>query len=137
MYHWQQLYLRVMNINVSKITHRKCMSLCSMPIALWHIFWNPKLFQTYTRLNLNGSIGGKEASKKPIPVQMHSFDSRFRLYWLGVCPPIDSLRRIQILKRNNSKWYVIPSHSHSNIITAIFTIKSRARHCSKHGFIAF
>ena len=42
--HWkskrQQLYLWVMNIDVSKITHCPCMSLCSMPIALWHIFWN-------------------------------------------------------------------------------------------------
>ena len=46
--HWkskrQHFYLWVKNINVSKITHCPCMSLCSMPIALWHIFWNPKLF---------------------------------------------------------------------------------------------
>ena len=46
--HWkskrQHFYLWVMNIDVSKITHCPCMSLCSMPIALWHIFWNPKLF---------------------------------------------------------------------------------------------
>ena len=46
--HWkskrQQLYLWVMNIDGSKITHCPCMSLWSMPIALWHIFWNPKLF---------------------------------------------------------------------------------------------
>ena len=40
----QRLYFRVMNIDGSKITHCPCMSLCSMPIALWHIFWNPKIF---------------------------------------------------------------------------------------------
>ena len=95
--HWkskrQRLYLWVMNLGVSKITRCPCMSLWSMPIALWHIFWNPKLFQTYTQLNLNSSIGGKQASKKPIPVQTQSFDSRFRLYWLGVCPPKGSLQK--------------------------------------------
>ena len=82
----QQLFLWAMNIDVPKITHCPCMSLCSMPIALWHIFWNPKLFQTYTQLSLNSWIGGKQAGKKPIPVQMQSFDSRFRTSWLGVCP---------------------------------------------------
>ena len=141
--HWkskrQQLYLWVMNTNVSKITHCPCMSLCSMPIALWHIFWNPKLFQTYTQLNLNSLIGGKQASKKPIPVQTQSFDSQFRSSWLGVCPCKGSPRRIKIFKRNNPKEFVIPSHSaaHSHIITATIAIKSSARHCSKHGFIAF
>ena len=126
----QQLYLWVMNIDVSKITHCTCMSLCSLPIALF--FWTPNFFQTYTRLNLNSSIGGKEASKKPITVQMQSFDSHFRSSGLGVRPRMDSLRRIEIFKRNNPKQFVIPSHSaaHSNIITAIFAIKSRARHCS-------
>jgi hypothetical protein len=29
-------------------------------------------------VNLNSSIGGKQASKKPIAVQKQSFDSRFR-----------------------------------------------------------
>ena len=103
--HWkrQQLFLWVMNINVPKITHCPCMSLCSMPIALWHIFWNPKLFQTYTQLNLNSWIGGKQAGKKPIPVQTQSFDSRFRTSWLGVCPCKGSPRRIQKreIKQNN------------------------------------
>ena len=58
--HWkskrQHFYLWVKNINVSKITHCPCMSLCSMPIALWHLFWNPKLFSNlhsaeYEQLN--------------------------------------------------------------------------------------
>ena len=105
--HWkskrQRLYLWVMNLGVSKITRCPCMSLWSMPIALWHIFWNPKLFQTYTQLNLNSSIGGKQASKKPIPVQTQSFDSQFCLSWLDVCPRKGSCRRIQCLKRNNTK----------------------------------
>ena len=105
--HWkskrQQLCLWVMNIDVSKITHCPCMSLCSIPIALWHIFWNPKPFQTYTQLNLNSSIGGKQASEEPIPDQKQSFDSRFRSSWLGVCSRKGSPRRIQILKRNNPK----------------------------------
>ena len=46
--HWmskrQLLYLWAMNMDVCKITHCPCMSLCFIPIALWHIFWNPKLF---------------------------------------------------------------------------------------------
>ena len=91
----QLLYLWAMNMDVCKITHCPCMSLCSMPIALWHIFWNPKLFQTYTQLNLNSWIGGKQAGKKPIPVQTQSFDSRFRTSWLDVCPCKGSPRRIQ------------------------------------------
>ena len=66
--HWkskrQRLYLWVMNLGVSKITRCPCMSLWSMPIALWHIFWNPKLFQTYTQLNLNSSIGGNSGQKE-------------------------------------------------------------------------
>ena len=40
----QLLYLWAMNMDVCKITHCPCMSLCFIPIALWHIFWNPKLF---------------------------------------------------------------------------------------------
>ena len=105
--HWkskrQHVYLWVMNIDVSKITHCPCMSLCSMPIALWHIFWNPKLFSYYTQLNLISSIGGKQACKKPIPVQTQSFDRRFSSFWLGVCPPMGCFRRIQSFKRNNPK----------------------------------
>jgi hypothetical protein len=34
----------ITDIDVPKLTHCPCMSLCSMPIALWHIFWNPKIF---------------------------------------------------------------------------------------------
>ena len=41
-------------------------------------FGTPSFFQTYTQLNLNSSIGGKQASEEPIPVQTPSFDSRFR-----------------------------------------------------------
>ena len=52
------------------------MSLCSMPIGTY--FGPPKFFQTYTQLNLNSWIGGKQAGKKPIPVQTQSFDNRFR-----------------------------------------------------------
>ena len=128
-----------MNIDVPKITHCPCMSLCSMPIALWHIFWNLKLFQTYTQLNQNSLIGGKQARKKPIPVQTQSFDSRFRSSRLGVCPCKDSRRKIQSFKRHNPKEFAIPSHGadHSHIITATFAVKSRARHRLKHGFIAF
>ena len=56
-----------------------------MPIALCHIFWNPKLFQTYTRLNLNSLIGGKQASEEPIPVQTHSLAvNSARLDWVYV-----------------------------------------------------
>ena len=46
---------------------------------------------------------------------------------------------IQILKRNNPKECAMSSQSTAqcHIITATFAIKSRARHCSKHGFIAF
>ena len=84
------------------------------------------------RVQQKNSIGGKEASKKPIPVQMQTLDSLFRSSGLGVRPRMDSFRKIQILKRNNPKQFVIPSHSaaHSNIISAIFAIKSRAIHCS-------
>ena len=141
--HWkskrQQLYSWVMNAIVSKITHCPCMSLCSIPIALWHIFWNPKPFQTYTQLNLNNSNGGKQESEEPIPDQKQSFDSRFRSSWLGVCPCMGSPRRFQSLKRNIPKKFALPSHSAAqmHIITATFAIKSRARHRSKQGFIAF
>ena len=39
------IYVRVLRKHwKSKITHCPCMILCSIPIALWHIFWNPKLF---------------------------------------------------------------------------------------------
>ena len=60
-----------------------------MPIALWHIFWNSKLFQTYTQLNLNSWIGGKQAGEKPIPVQMQSFEYGCFdwLYGLIMVPP--------------------------------------------------
>ena len=106
--HWkskrQHLFLWVMNADVPKITHCPCMSLCSMPIALWHIFWNPKLFQTYTQLSLNSWIGGKQAGKKPIPVQTQSFDSRFRTSWLGVCPRKGSPRRIQKREINQNNF---------------------------------
>ena len=46
---------------------------------------------------------------------------------------------VQILKRLSPQECAIPSHStaQSHIITATFAIKSRARRCSKHGFIAF
>ena len=45
----------------------------------------------------------------------------------------------QILKKNNPKECAISCHSTAlgHIITATFALKSRARHCSKHGFIAF
>ena len=100
--------------------------------------------QTFFKLTLSwiwtARLEGIQASKKPIPIQTQSFESQFRSSWLGVCRPCKgSPRRIKIFKRNNPKQFVIPSHSaaHSHIITAVFTIKSRARHCSKHGFIAF
>ena len=46
---------------------------------------------------------------------------------------------VQILKRNSPQECAIPSHStaQSHIITATFAVKSRARRCSRHGFIAF
>ena len=46
---------------------------------------------------------------------------------------------IHISKRKKPKECAISSHStaQSQIITATLAIKSRARHCSKHGFIAF
>ena len=46
---------------------------------------------------------------------------------------------IKILKRNNPKECAMSNQStaQSHIITATFAKKSRARHCSKHGFIAF
>ena len=46
---------------------------------------------------------------------------------------------VQILKRNSPQECALPSHSiaQSHIITATFAGKSRARRCSKHGFIAF
>ena len=125
--HWkskrQHFYLWVMNINVSKVTHCLYMIFCTMPIALWHIFWNPKLFQTYSQPNLNSSNRGKQASKQPIPVQ--SLDSQIRSSWLGVCPCMGSPRRIQCLKRHNPKEFAIPSHSaaNSHIITATFATK--------------
>ena len=46
---------------------------------------------------------------------------------------------VNISMRNKPKECAISSHSigHSQKITATLAIKSRARHCSKHGFIAF
>jgi hypothetical protein len=46
---------------------------------------------------------------------------------------------IQILKRNNPKECAISSQrtAQGHIITATLALKSRARNCSKHGFIAF
>ena len=65
-----------------------------MPIALWHIFWNPKPFQTYTQLNLNSWIGGKQAGKKPIPIETQSFDRRFR------SPRLDVWSHMGFLQKN-------------------------------------
>ena len=46
---------------------------------------------------------------------------------------------IQILKSNDLQECAISSQStpHSHIITATLALKSRARYCLKHGFIAF
>ena len=46
---------------------------------------------------------------------------------------------IHISKRNNPKECAISNHStaQSHIINATLAIKSRARHCSEHGFNAF
>ena len=89
------IYVRVLNKKVKEATtlfmsdEYQCFKDNPLPMyelvlhancTVAHILESPNFFQTYTRLNLNGSIGGKEASKKSIPVQMHSFDSRFRLY---------------------------------------------------------
>ena len=43
----------------------------------------------------HSAIGGKQASKRPIPVQRQSFNSRFCMSWLGVCPRKGFPRRIQ------------------------------------------
>ena len=50
-----------------------------------------------------------------------------------------SSNMVGLLKRTDLKECALPSHStdQSHIITATFTIKSRARRCSVHGSIAF
>ena len=75
-------------------------------------FGTPEFFQTYTQLNLNSWIGGKQASKKPIPVQMQSFNSRIWSFWLVVWPHNGSTRRIEMSGAEKSRLEIIPSTFH-------------------------
>ena len=85
------------------------MSLCPMPIALWQIFWNPKLLQSYSLLDLSSSSGEKQASNKPIPHQTQSFDSWICSFWLVVWPRKGSCRRIEMWGTKKSRLEIIPS----------------------------
>jgi hypothetical protein len=85
------------------------MSLCPMPIALWQIFWNPKLLQSYSLLDLSSSSGEKQASNKPIPHQTQSFDRRICSFWLVVWPRKGSRRRIEMWGAKKSRLEIIPS----------------------------
>ena len=92
-----------------KVTQCAYMSFCPMPIALWYIFWNPKLFQTYTQLDLSSSSGEKQASNKPIPHQTQSFDGQICLFWLVVWPRKGSRRSIEMWGAKKSRLEIIPS----------------------------
>ena len=72
-------------------------------------FGNPNFFQTYTQLNLNSWIGGKQ---KPILVQMQSFDSRIWSFWLVVWPHNGSTRRKEMSGAEKSRLEMIPSTFH-------------------------
>ena len=78
----------------SNIACAPCQLLCGT------YFGNPNFFKLTLRWIgtagfSTGWIGGKQASKKPIPNQTQSFDYPFCTSWLGVCPRKGSSRRIQ------------------------------------------
>ena len=59
--------------------------------------------------------GEKQANKKPILVQMQSFDSRIWSFWLVVWPHNGSTRRIEMSGAEKSRLEIIPSTYHCYI----------------------
>ena len=59
--------------------------------------------------------GEKQANKKPILVQMQSFDSRIWTFWLVVWPHNGSTKRIEMSGAEKSRLEIIPSTYHCYI----------------------
>ena len=56
--------------------------------------------------------GEKQADKKPILVQMQSFDGQIWSFWLVVWPHNGSTRRIEMSRAEKSRLEIIPSTFH-------------------------